>query len=491
MSEHLIALRAFLAAMADLPRDGEAAGTLRFALLLKLGLLDVVEKEFIAIPDREAAWRMMSAATESVHGHGHVYTQHGVSESLRHSLSADRKKQVMQLVADLLARISQEFGVPTYLTSGTLLGLVREGDLIAHDDDVDCAYVSRAEHYLDWALEWRALTDFINAQPGYRAQQHLPGLLHITADITGGGFRFDLFSSLIENNYVNEFPLDVGKLRSSDVEPTRNVEFVGVQVPIPNQPQALLEVNYGPGWRQPDPSFRFDWNRADVAYRGRLLAMSEFTPTLPWFRECLPLVCGRAAAHPDSDFTWYKIKSIEYCLRDLAPGSQVMIFGLRNPRFVDWCARSCENLGLTLWLADLDQPLDAPFASLNAGDDFVLRDILTTHRHRDSLLVADAGTIAQRLSRSSANLDAVFMHTGTRQRTVDAYGAIRAALAERCSIVFDDMLLESSGVLQSGQYAAVTGAGLDEQRSFRAIGRSNWSQVIFATRRGQHAAHLI
>ena len=37
-----------------------------------------------------------------------------------------------------------EFGLQIYLTWGTLLGAMREGDLIMHDFDIDVAYVSRA-----------------------------------------------------------------------------------------------------------------------------------------------------------------------------------------------------------------------------------------------------------------------------------------------------------------------------------------------------------
>ena len=43
---------------------------------------------------------------------------------------------------ELVFRI--EFGLQLYLTWGTLLGAIREGDLIGHDFDIDVAYVSRA-----------------------------------------------------------------------------------------------------------------------------------------------------------------------------------------------------------------------------------------------------------------------------------------------------------------------------------------------------------
>ena len=40
------------------------------------------------------------------------------------------------------------------------------------------------------------------------------------------------------------------------------MKYWPMRLPMPREPELMLEANYGPGWRTPDPAFRFDLSRS-------------------------------------------------------------------------------------------------------------------------------------------------------------------------------------------------------------------------------------
>ncbi|MFA5582175.1 MAG: adenylyltransferase/cytidyltransferase family protein [Paracoccaceae bacterium] len=83
------------------------------------------------------------------------------------------------------------YGLVVFANSGTLLGLVREGTLLAHDNDIDFAVLLNAESADDAAQEWLALTDRMISD-GLAAQRSTwSGVTLKLQQI--GGFGADLF----------------------------------------------------------------------------------------------------------------------------------------------------------------------------------------------------------------------------------------------------------------------------------------------------------
>ncbi|MFO0076467.1 MAG: hypothetical protein ACK531_09375, partial [Cyanobacteriota bacterium] len=66
-------------------------------------------------------------------------TQHGPQRTYRF-WSQEEKQRAMAISSEAL-QCWQAAGIPCFHTFGTLLGLVREGDLLAHDDDIDAVAV--------------------------------------------------------------------------------------------------------------------------------------------------------------------------------------------------------------------------------------------------------------------------------------------------------------------------------------------------------------
>ncbi|MBB6625723.1 hypothetical protein H5V45_00185 [Nocardioides sp. KIGAM211] len=186
----------------------------------------------------------------------HVLVRHGY----RFPLSARDADEVWAEVARLGDRLAA-LGHPTFVNSGTLLGLVRDGRLIAHDDDVDLAVVLRGD----------SLPEVVRAWNDLKAQLADAGLLR--TDPTGGsrthcklvssdGLGVDVFPAWVIGGRAHVWPHTPGDVAATDLLPLAERLVHGSTVRLPRHPVPFLERNYGPGWSTSDPSFRFDWARA-------------------------------------------------------------------------------------------------------------------------------------------------------------------------------------------------------------------------------------
>ena len=86
-----------------------------------------------------------------------------------------------------------------------------------------------------------------------------------------GGYNVDLFPAWVAKGKVHVYPHTCGDLTEDQVFPLQPCETTGL--PIPKEPEAMLAVNYGEGWKHPDPGFAFNWslaNRRFAAFKSAL-----------------------------------------------------------------------------------------------------------------------------------------------------------------------------------------------------------------------------
>lgn len=158
-----------------------------------------------------------------------------------------------------LAHDMQSWGYPLYLVGGVLLGMVRRGGLLPHDDDIDFAFLSDETDpaglgRVSFEME-RRLTG-----AGYTVARH--SLAHIELvffDDDGDIDHYiDVFTGFFhEGLYCQPFALRGEQVRREDLVPTQDILVNGVPLPAPANPEAWLAYAYGENWRIPDPTFKF------------------------------------------------------------------------------------------------------------------------------------------------------------------------------------------------------------------------------------------
>lgn len=182
---------------------------------------------------------------------------HGMHQRLGTRDAAEVLRQIAEVV-DAIARL----GWPVFVNSGTLLGLVRGGALLPHDDDVDLALIlpvrsaaemrDRREEFTR-ALSSAGLT--VAERPAHWKIMRL-------------GIPFDVFPGWVDDGgQLHVYPYCNGQVAASEVLPCSPRAFGDALLMCPSAPERLLEVNYGPGWRQPDPTFKFDWKLSRKQFR--------------------------------------------------------------------------------------------------------------------------------------------------------------------------------------------------------------------------------
>lgn len=149
-------------------------------------------------------------------------------------------------------------GHDAFLAYGNLLGAVREGRLIGHDDDADISYLAKATHPADIMLEsMRIEREFLDA--GWQTHRMSGGTFKLWTWLPNGvRIGIDVFTAFYFDGVLHIMPTVGAPVPREALLPTSTVMLEGRRLPAPAQPETLLEATYGAGWRVPDPSFRYD-----------------------------------------------------------------------------------------------------------------------------------------------------------------------------------------------------------------------------------------
>jgi hypothetical protein len=258
---------AILASVAAHKHDPAALNQLLIGTLVALKRATELNALLAAAPDRAATGTAIQAAIDRIHGSGFALTGHAISRTIDSRYSPEQKRMIVRTITAVCDRVAQELGVTWFVTSGTLLGLVREGGFIKHDDDLDVAYVSTEQSEAAIVAQRRRIYTLLNAIPDVRAQDCAGGHFWVFWKSPDLQFMFDLFTAFVRDGRFNEYPLRPMTLSAERILPTKDASLYGERTRVPRDPEALLELNYGPGWRVPDPNFRFNFGEHNAFYR--------------------------------------------------------------------------------------------------------------------------------------------------------------------------------------------------------------------------------
>jgi SAM-dependent methyltransferase len=195
-------------------------------------------------------------AVEDAHGN-----PLGLDKSNRLSrLFTSRSAEHLAPLLDAIGTVTQaleEAGVRPFLAYGTLLGAVRQGDFIGHDSDADLGYVSAHEHPVDAVLESFRL-DRRLTRMGFEITRYSGLAFKVVVRESDGTSRgLDVFGGFLREGTLYLMG-EVGRpFRREWLEPRSEVTLAGRAFPAPHEPERLLEAMYGPGWRVPDPAYKF------------------------------------------------------------------------------------------------------------------------------------------------------------------------------------------------------------------------------------------
>jgi SAM-dependent methyltransferase len=170
---------------------------------------------------------------------------------------ADQVAPLLDSVERLLGEL-HELGVDAFPAYGTLLGAVRQGGLIGHDNDADLGYVSRFETPVDVIRESYRLQRRLTRH-GYRVHRYSAAAFRVDVVEPDGFVRgLDVFGGFFEGGNLTLLGEIHAPFDRASILPLGTTTLEGRTLPAPARPEDLLAATYGPEWRVPDPAFVFE-----------------------------------------------------------------------------------------------------------------------------------------------------------------------------------------------------------------------------------------
>ena len=184
------------------------------------------------------------------------------------------KSELLDATETVLRELRERCGVDAYLCYGALLGAVRQGTMLGHDSDVDLCYYSHHTTPVDIIRESYRIYRELSAL-GWQMLRMSAGDMKVIWPLSDGrSAHIDIFSAFTINGTFYQFGNRNGSFdAAAHLVPLGSVTLEGRSFPAPRHPEEMLAFIYGPGWRVPDPGFRYRDNpvgtrRLDGWYRG-------------------------------------------------------------------------------------------------------------------------------------------------------------------------------------------------------------------------------
>ena len=214
-------------------------------------------KRLKAETTHENALKFQSCVNDVVKEKGFAFGPHGFTQTFELRTDEEKSKVANEL-GKVLEWLNNEFGVAAFVSSGTLLGLVRDGKFIDHDDDVDICYISNTEGEKAILEERESIVAFLRDK-GCRLTPS--GVAHYWC-MTPGKQHLDIFTGFMEGDNCSMNPFSRNEVKMDAVLPLQTSIYHGATLYLPAKPEILLEANYGPDWKVPDPLWSFNWSKS-------------------------------------------------------------------------------------------------------------------------------------------------------------------------------------------------------------------------------------
>ncbi|GAB2754071.1 hypothetical protein GCM10027020_02660 [Nocardioides salsibiostraticola] len=166
--------------------------------------------------------------------------------------------QMVEVTTRILDVMEAECGVEGWIAFGTLLGAAREGGVIGHDSDIDLAYLSEQATPAAMAKELYDISRALRRHGMTVLNKSGAFITVVFSSPDGAMASIDVYTCFYIEDRLHETATVRQVVPRSAIVPLIEMEFEGQSLPAPADPDAMLAVSYGPGWRVPDPSFRHE-----------------------------------------------------------------------------------------------------------------------------------------------------------------------------------------------------------------------------------------
>jgi hypothetical protein len=166
----------------------------------------------------------------------------------RESSFLSRASHALIDLSNLLRHAQQKI----FLVSGTLLGYVREGRLLAHDKDIDVGVIGWEEQFALFKLLWESPLFLVSPK---RLKGSATHLLPINHRSTGVAIDIFLYRKL-EDKLITGVEFNFGHRQRFEFTPFElsPIKFLDVDLYVPSDSERNLMENFG-NWRIPDKGY--------------------------------------------------------------------------------------------------------------------------------------------------------------------------------------------------------------------------------------------
>lgn len=162
------------------------------------------------------------------------------------------------LYLDKIDAAMKKYDVDYFLTYGTLLGIIREGEFIPYDDDIDLGVIKNEK--FSWEKLEKAMSEIgMEKKIQFRLNGELTEQTYREGNLSVDFFLYEekdgrSVSYVYYQEEGKEYEKDdfsVSQNVTSLIDKTKKIESKGRTFSVPEKPELFLEEIYGLDWRVP------------------------------------------------------------------------------------------------------------------------------------------------------------------------------------------------------------------------------------------------
>lgn len=194
-------------------------------------------------------------------------------------MDPEKKDQLKVQALEIALRQLDFLQIPHWVCNGTLLGIIRDGQLIPWDTDLDFGIPSEFNNielyksFLDLGLtlfdegqgsdyilfDFHGIRVDLNFFRGVEHGEAMETLWLVPKPGIINRLFFRLHSHLaLPRKFQSLFSRREGyRSLTKDLFPIQSIPALGMQIPVPKHPDKVLSYTYGESWRVPNPNYQW------------------------------------------------------------------------------------------------------------------------------------------------------------------------------------------------------------------------------------------